>query len=53
MSAVLLRYLAREIFGATLLVLVAFLGLFAFFDLTQRARGHRQGGSTPSTRSVV
>jgi lipopolysaccharide export system permease protein len=27
------RYLAREIYGATLLVLVAFLLLFAFFDL--------------------
>jgi len=30
---VLLRYLARELYGAVLLVLVAFLGLFAFFDL--------------------
>jgi lipopolysaccharide export system permease protein len=28
----LTRYLTREIFAATLLVLVAFLGLFAFFD---------------------
>ena len=27
------RYITREIVGATLLVLVAFLGLFAFFDL--------------------
>lgn len=27
------RHLAREIYGATLLVLAAFLGLFAFFDL--------------------
>lgn len=27
------RYLAREIYGATLLVLVSFLGLFSFFDL--------------------
>jgi lipopolysaccharide export system permease protein len=27
------RYLAREIYGATLLVLIAFLLLFAFFDL--------------------
>lgn len=27
------RYLAREIYAATALVLVAFLGLFAFFDL--------------------
>ncbi|THF58606.1 LPS export ABC transporter permease LptG [Pseudothauera rhizosphaerae] len=32
MSRVLWRYLAREIFAATALVLVAFLGLFAFFD---------------------
>jgi lipopolysaccharide export system permease protein len=30
---VLRRYLAREIYAATALVLVAFLGLFAFFDL--------------------
>ena len=30
---VLRRYLAREIYAATLLVLVAFLMLFAFFDL--------------------
>ena len=27
------RYIAREIYGATALVLAAFLGLFAFFDL--------------------
>lgn len=32
MSKVLWRYLASEILAATLLVLVAFLGLFAFFD---------------------
>jgi lipopolysaccharide export system permease protein len=32
MSRVLIRYLAREIYGAALTVLVAFLGLFAFFD---------------------
>lgn len=32
MSKVLSRYLAREIFGATATVLIAFLGLFAFFD---------------------
>lgn len=32
MSPVLLRYLSREIFASTALVLVAFLGLFAFFD---------------------
>lgn len=30
---VIRRYLAREIYAATTLVLVAFLGLFAFFDL--------------------
>ena len=30
---ILRNYLAREIFAATLLVLVAFIGLFAFFDL--------------------
>lgn len=30
---ILRRYLAREIYSATALVLVAFLGLFAFFDL--------------------
>ncbi len=27
------RYLAREIYGAILFVIVAFLGLFSFFDL--------------------
>jgi lipopolysaccharide export system permease protein len=32
MSRVLTRYLAREIVGATATVLLAFLGLFAFFD---------------------
>jgi len=32
MSQVLTRYLAREIFSSTTLVLVAFLGLFGFFD---------------------
>ncbi|MDR0634423.1 MAG: LPS export ABC transporter permease LptG [Azoarcus sp.] len=32
MKRILLGYLAREIYGATLMVLVAFLGLFAFFD---------------------
>ncbi|ENO86298.1 LPS export ABC transporter permease LptG [Thauera linaloolentis] len=30
--SILFRYLAREIYAATALVLVAFLGLFAFFD---------------------
>jgi lipopolysaccharide export system permease protein len=32
MSRILLGYLAREIYGATLVVVVAFLGLFGFFD---------------------
>lgn len=32
MNRTLLAYLAREIYGATLTVLLAFLGLFAFFD---------------------
>jgi lipopolysaccharide export system permease protein len=32
MSRVLARYLAREIYGAIVIVLFAFLGLFAFFD---------------------
>lgn len=32
MTRILSRYLAREVFGATAMVLVAFLGLFAFFD---------------------
>lgn len=32
MSKILFRYLGREIAGSTALVLVAFLGLFAFFD---------------------
>ncbi|MCL1824351.1 MAG: LPS export ABC transporter permease LptG [Betaproteobacteria bacterium] len=32
MNRILLGYLAREIYGATLTVLLAFLGLFAFFD---------------------
>ncbi|MCL2590101.1 MAG: LPS export ABC transporter permease LptG [Betaproteobacteria bacterium] len=32
MNRILLGYIAREIYGATLVVLLAFLGLFAFFD---------------------
>ena len=32
MSRILLGYFAREIYGSTLMVLAAFLGLFAFFD---------------------
>ncbi|WP_435750715.1 LPS export ABC transporter permease LptG [Thauera sp. AutoDN2] len=46
MSVVLLRYLAREIFGSTLLVLVAFLGLFAFFDLINELEDIGKGGYT-------
>ncbi|HRP25107.1 MAG TPA: LPS export ABC transporter permease LptG [Thauera sp.] len=46
MSAVLLRYLAREIFGATALVLVAFLGLFAFFDFINELEDVGKGGYT-------
>jgi lipopolysaccharide export system permease protein len=38
------RYLAREIYGAASLVLAAFLGLFAFFDLIQEMQDvGRQG----------
>jgi len=32
MSRILFGYIAKEIYGATLMVLLAFLGLFAFFD---------------------
>ena len=46
MSVVLLRYIAREIFGSTLLVLVAFLGLFAFFDLINELEDIGKGGYT-------
>jgi lipopolysaccharide export system permease protein len=38
------RYLAREIYGATFLVLAAFLALFAFFDLIQELRDVGRGG---------
>lgn len=38
------RYLAREIYAAALLVLVAFLSLFAFFDLVQELRDLGKGG---------
>lgn len=37
------RHLAREIYGATLLVLIAFLGLFAFFDLIQELESIGKG----------
>ena len=38
------RYLAREIYAATLLVLVAFLMLFAFFDLIHEFEDIGKGG---------
>lgn len=44
MSKVLTRYIAREIFAASGLVLVAFLGLFAFFDFVNEVDEIGQGG---------
>ncbi len=38
------RYLAREVSAAILLVLLAFLALFAFFDLLGEIKGVGQGG---------
>lgn len=38
------RYIAREIYAATALVLVAFLGLFAFFDLIHELEDLGKGG---------
>lgn len=38
------RYLARELIAATFLVLLAFLGLFAFFDVINEMRFVGQGG---------
>ena len=38
------RYLAREVAGAILLVLLAFLALFAFFDMLGEIRSVGQGG---------
>jgi lipopolysaccharide export system permease protein len=38
------RYLAREIYGATSFVFVAFLGLFAFFDLINELGDLGRGG---------
>jgi lipopolysaccharide export system permease protein len=38
------RHLAREIYGATLLVLAAFLALFAFFDLIHELEEVGKGG---------
>ena len=46
MSPVLLRYLSREIFASTALVLVAFLGLFAFFDFINELEDVGKGGYT-------
>lgn len=42
--SVQLRYLAREIYGATALVLFAFLALFAFFDLVAELSDLGKGG---------
>ena len=39
-----LRYLAREVFAAVLLVLLAFLALFAFFDLLGEVQDIGKGG---------
>jgi len=44
MIRVLTRYLAREIFGATAVVLLAFLGLFAFFDFINELDEVGKGG---------
>ncbi|MDD5298666.1 MAG: LPS export ABC transporter permease LptG [Rhodocyclaceae bacterium] len=41
---VLYRYLSRQIYGATALVLLAFLGLFAFFDLVHEMGDLGNGG---------
>lgn len=38
------RYMAREVYAATALVLVAFLGLFAFFDLVHELEDLGKGG---------
>lgn len=38
------RYLARQIYASTGLVLVAFLGLFAFFDMVHELQDLGQGG---------
>ena len=40
---VLRRYLAREIYRAVFFVLIAFLSLFAFFDLMGEVRAIGQG----------
>lgn len=46
MSKTLLRYLGIEILAATALVLAAFLGLFAFFDLINELDDLGRGGYT-------
>jgi lipopolysaccharide export system permease protein len=43
-AATLKRYLGREIYKATAFVLIAFLGLFAFFDLINELRDVGKGG---------
>lgn len=52
MSKILLRYLGREILAATLLVLAAFLGLFAFFDLINELDDVGRGGYTLASAMV-
>lgn len=44
MIPVYIRYLSREIYAAVALVLVAFLGLFAFFDLVNELDDIGKGG---------
>lgn len=44
MMQVLTRYLAREIFSATAIVLAAFLGLFAFFDFVNELESIGEDG---------
>ncbi|MDD3354265.1 LPS export ABC transporter permease LptG [Zoogloea sp.] len=44
MMPVYLRYLSREIYSAVILVLLAFLGLFAFFDLVNELEDVGKGG---------
>lgn len=44
MISILFRYLSREVLSATLLVLMAFLGLFAFFDFVNELDEIGQNG---------
>ena len=44
MIPVYIRYLSREIYAAVALVLLAFLGLFAFFDLVNELDDIGKGG---------